>query len=537
MMRTHALGWSLAVLCATFLHQLPAWANPTILGQWQFRYGVNSPSLVNAASSFLGNCALCHYSASQAQLMAGTDVRWNGYGSFLKQHSLNFATAETVDSDGDPMGTTNLQEIQAGTQPGWRAGNNNIYSATGAVLASNVAAPAGISGNLDPLPLPALSINSITAPEGNSGTTPFVFTVTLSAPSALTVTVNFATADATATAGSDYMATSGTLTFTPGQTSRTITVNVNGDTAVEPTESFVVNLSAPTNATIAVAQGVGTIINDDVDAPTNNFEGLWWNSPGGSESGWGINFAHQGDVIFASWFTYDLARKGWWLVMAAFNTGGNTFSGTLYQATGPPFDAVPFPPLGTPGGATAAAVGTGTLTFTDSNNATFAYTVNGISQIKSITREMIGLGPLPTCTFSPQNNLVAATNYQDLWWAAPAGFEDGWGINLTHNGAIIFGTWFTYDHDRTPMWLVVTAPRTGPTTYAGDLLRTTGPPFNSVPFPPIGSPGGATGTKVGTATFTFSDGNTGTFAYSVNGVSQTKAITREVFRPPGTVCQ
>ena len=258
-----------------------------------------------------------------------------------------------------------------------------------------------------------------------------------------------------------------------------------------------------------------------------NYEGLWWNAPAGSESGWGINFAHQGDVIFASWFTYDLHGKGWWLVMTAPSTGGNTFSGTLVTVTGPAFDAVPFDPsqvVGTP-------VGTGTLTFVDANNGSFVYTVNGISQTKAITRQVFGL--LPTCTFSAQNNLATATNYQDLWWKAPAASESGWGINFTHQGDTIFATWFTYDHDHTPMWLVVTANKTAPGTYSGTLLRTTGPAFNAVPF----NPAAVVGTNVGTATLTFTSGNTATFAYTVNGVSQTKAITREVFRSPGTVCQ
>jgi serine protease len=258
-----------------------------------------------------------------------------------------------------------------------------------------------------------------------------------------------------------------------------------------------------------------------------HYEGLWWASPAMSEAGWGINFAHQGDVVFASWFTYDLSGKGWWLVMTAPNTGGNTFSGPLLTVTGPAFDAVPFDPaqvVGTP-------VGTGTLTFSDANNGTFAYTVNGISQTKNITREVFG--PVPTCTFSASNNLAAATNYQDLWWKKPAASESGWGINLTHQGDTIFATWFTYDHDHTPMWLVVTATKTGPGIYSGDLFRTTGPPFSAVPFNPMA----VVGTKVGTASFTFSDGNNAAFAYTVNGVSQTKPITREVFRAPGTVCQ
>ncbi|MGH8851298.1 MAG: S8 family peptidase [Casimicrobiaceae bacterium] len=266
-----------------------------------------------------------------------------------------------------------------------------------------------------------------------------------------------------------------------------------------------------------------------------NYGGLWWNAPGGSEAGWGINFAHQGGTIFASWFTYDSSGKAWWLVMSAGQTAPNSYSGALYQATGPAFDAVPFPPIGNPGGATGAAVGTGTLTFSDANDGTFAYTVNGISQTKAITRQTFG--PLPLCTFGQQVNLALTGNYQDLWWAAPAGSEAGWGVNLTHEGDIIFATWFTYDTDHTPMWLVATAAKSGRTSYSGDLTRLNrGPPFNSVPFPPIGAAGGATGSVVGSAEFAFFDGNSGTFTYTVNGETQTKNITREVFTAPGTVC-
>jgi hypothetical protein len=275
--------------------------------------------------------------------------------------------------------------------------------------------------------------------------------------------------------------------------------------------------------------------NNGATSVTANYQGLWYAAPAGSEAGWGINFTHQGDAIFASWFTFDLTGKGLWLVMTATKAVNGTYTGTLYQLTGPAFDAVPFPPLGSPGGATGIVVGTGTLTFTGSSDASFLYTVNGISQTKTVTRQ--AFGTLPTCTYSAQPNLALATNYQDLWWATPGGSESGWGVNLTHQGDTIFASWFTFDHDRTPMWLVVSAPRTAPGTYTGTLYRLTGPPFNTVPFPPLGSPGGATGTSVGTATFTFSDGNAGTFAYSVNASTQTKNITRQLFQPPaGTVC-
>ena len=268
---------------------------------------------------------------------------------------------------------------------------------------------------------------------------------------------------------------------------------------------------------------------------TLNYGGLWWNSPGGSESGWGINFAHQGDQIFASWFTYDLTGKAWWLVMSATLTAPRVYSGSLFQGTGPSFDSVPFPPLGAPGGATGSSAGTGTLRFNDANNGIFTYTVNGITQTKSITRETFG--PLPACAFGVQANLALTTNYQDLWWAAPAGSEAGWGINLAHESDTIFATWYTFDHDHTPMWLVSTLTKNGPSSYSGDLIRlTSGPPFNAVPFAPIGSPGGATGTFVGGATLNFSDGNTGTFSYTVGALAQSKNITREVFASPGTVC-
>jgi hypothetical protein len=256
-----------------------------------------------------------------------------------------------------------------------------------------------------------------------------------------------------------------------------------------------------------------------------NYEGLWWAAPAGSESGWGINFAHQGDVIFASWFTYDLTGKGLWLVMTAPKTAPGVYSGTLYTTTGPAFSAVPFNPAQVSG----TAVGAGTLIFTGNGSGSFAYTVNGISQVKSITRELFG--PQPTCVFAG-GDLSAAVNYQDLWWAAPAGVESGWGVNLTHQGDTIFASWFTYDTDHTPLWLVVTAPKAAPGVYSGTLYRTTGPAFNAVPF----NPANVVGTAVGAATFNFVNGSSGTFSYTVNGISQVKPITREVFTSPGTIC-
>src|SRR5205823_3577437 len=98
--------------------------------------------------------------------------------------------------------------------------------------------------------------------------TNFVFNVLLSDNSGQTVTVNYATvAGGTATLGSDYQSASGTLTFAPGEGGKTVTVLVNGDTQEEPDETFFVQLSNPTNATLGVNQAPGVIVNDDA-APT-----------------------------------------------------------------------------------------------------------------------------------------------------------------------------------------------------------------------------------------------------------------------------
>lgn len=112
-----------------------------------------------------------------------------------------------------------------------------------------------------------ISINNVTVNEGNLGTTNATFNITLDEASTQPVTVNYATGDGTATAGSDYTTKSGTVTFNPGDTNQNITIEVQGDLLDEPDESFFVNLSNATNATIADARGTGTIQDDDLAPP------------------------------------------------------------------------------------------------------------------------------------------------------------------------------------------------------------------------------------------------------------------------------
>lgn len=109
----------------------------------------------------------------------------------------------------------------------------------------------------------ALSVDDVTVTEGDAGTTPAVFTARLSQASPLPVTVAYGTADQTAAAGSDYQAAAGTISFAPGVVTRTVSIGVMGDGAIETDETFVVNLSAPVGATLADGQGQATISDDD----------------------------------------------------------------------------------------------------------------------------------------------------------------------------------------------------------------------------------------------------------------------------------
>jgi hypothetical protein len=138
----------------------------------------------------------------------------------------------------------------------------NVTNVTGATVLDGQG-----QGTIQTDDVPVLSITqAVSVAEGNSSTTNATFTVTLTPAINQTVTVNYATANGTATAGSDYQTTSGTLTFDPNQTTKTIDVPVNGDTLVEPDETFTLGLSgASANATVSVTQGTGTgtITNDD----------------------------------------------------------------------------------------------------------------------------------------------------------------------------------------------------------------------------------------------------------------------------------
>ncbi|HEX8286252.1 MAG TPA: Calx-beta domain-containing protein [Pyrinomonadaceae bacterium] len=198
--------------------------------------------------------------------------------------SVNYATSDGTatasPTPGDYTAASSTLNIPAGSTSGkfivqvngdTTYESNETFNVTlsGATGGATISDNAGV-GNItsDDTTPPAFSISDVTLNEGNSGTVNFDFNVTLSAPSGLASSVSYATTSAggTATEGNDYTAKSSTLTFDPGQTSKTVTVPVNGDTIFENTETFFVNLSAPSGATVSDAQGLGTITNDEASS-------------------------------------------------------------------------------------------------------------------------------------------------------------------------------------------------------------------------------------------------------------------------------
>jgi hypothetical protein len=255
----------------------------------------------------------------------------------------------------------------------------------------------------------------------------------------------------------------------------------------------------------------------NVDA--TNYTNLWWNP---AEPGWGLNVNHQGNILFTTLFTYDSDGTPMWLVMSnGARQADGSFSGPLYRARGPAFNAVPW------GAVSLTQVGTMTLQFTDGKHGTLTYTVNGVVVSKSITVQVFS-SPVPTCSWSAFDRSFTR-NVQDLWFNPS---ESGWGLNLAHQGDIVFATLFTYDATGKAAWYVMSngVVNAGQDGFSGVLYRTSARSFDASPWVP------ATVTSVGSMQVQFTNGNTMEMSYNIEGVAVTKSAQRQVFATPKPDC-
>jgi hypothetical protein len=187
-----------------------------------------------------------------------------------------------------------------------------------------------------PVPQPTVSINNVALLNGTSGTTAFTFTVTLSAASINPVTVQYATADGTATAADgDYTPASGTLTFAPGQTQQKTTVQVNGDAVAEPNETFTVNLTSATGAVLGSSSGTGTIedgyIGPDSYEPDNTLATAHNFGTVSTLNQTGLTLNTATDVDY---YRFAPGSRGTYVVSATPTQGSGTLGLTVYNAAG-----------------------------------------------------------------------------------------------------------------------------------------------------------------------------------------------------------
>jgi CSLREA domain-containing protein len=208
-------------------------------------------SALNAAftvslSSASGKTVTIKYATANGTAAAGKDYT-------AKSGTLTFLAEQTTKTIAVSVRGDVLDEV-----------NETFFLNLSTPVNATIADNQGLGTINDNDPTPSITIDNRVVTEPDSGAINAIFTVKLSAASGQSITVKYATGGGTAASGTDYTAVAlTTLTFSPGQTSKTVTVQVRGDTVKEANETFFVNLSGASNATISDAQGLGTITNDD----------------------------------------------------------------------------------------------------------------------------------------------------------------------------------------------------------------------------------------------------------------------------------
>ena len=245
--------------------------------------------------------------------------------------SLSFNWDRSITQIWDATISSHIANQYVITNAGWNAtiapGGTVAFGFNGS--AGNVGSDVPTNYVLNGVPLgasaaPALSINNVTVNDGTAGATA-AFTVTLSQAAATAVTVGYTTADGTAIAGTDYTATSGTLTFSPGTLSQSISVPIKPDTAAKSNLTFQVNLSGAVGATLATTAGTGTIV-DTIPPPasssaTASFEVT---SDWGTGFGGQITLSNNGSTAINNWtlaFNWDRSITSIWNASIVSHTG------------------------------------------------------------------------------------------------------------------------------------------------------------------------------------------------------------------------
>ncbi len=242
-------------------------------------------------------------------------------------------------------------------------------------------------------------------------------------------------------------------------------------------------------------------------AQSANQVGFWWKP---TESGWGLSIQQQGARTFAIWYTYsDQSVPVWHTLDCAF--AGTVCAGDLYSGTG-----LPFAQITTNANAMIAKSGTASLTLTSANRMNLAYTIGSVTQTKADLEpfNFSGNTGAPVCALQAGSR-ATASNYTDLWWGGVN--ASGWGVQISHQGAQIFFGWYAYDDQGRASWLtgLGTQDSGNPTRFSGNVTKVnTGTPFSQ-----ITGPNATPATVIGSFVMNFANGESGTFTYTIPGVT------------------
>ena len=285
---TGTLTFAIGETSKTFT--VPVLGDTTVEANETFTISLTSPSnatlsaaasaVVTLSNDDVPSIAIANVSVAEGNVGNTANVTVTLSAASTQDISVNYTTADGTASNGSDYSATvgSLLFVAGETSKTISIpvlGDVNIESdenftvalatPTNATLSANATATVTLTNDDQAVVLPTLSVTAAsTVVEGNTGSSTASVTVTLSARSSQTVSVNYATTDGTATAGSDYTASTGTLSFAPGETSKTFTVPILGDADVETDENFTISLLSPVNASLGTSSTVITLSNDDI---------------------------------------------------------------------------------------------------------------------------------------------------------------------------------------------------------------------------------------------------------------------------------
>lgn len=237
--------------------------------------------------------------------------------------------------------------------------------------------------------------------------------------------------------------------------------------------------------------------------------GLYWNP---AESGWGVQFTQRGDSIFATIYHYDANGNAKWYVasncLRVADPAPLRCRGNIEEATGPRFFGVPFD-VSAVRVTTAGAID---LTFHDASHATMSFNIGAVARAIELQRQVFRHPP-PTPEF----------DMTDLYNNAS---EPGWGLSVSHQGDIMFITWYVYDDLGRPAWLVAPncAVNSEGGSCSGPLYRVTGPPFG-----PSFDPARVTTEAVGQLALAWLGPDFVSVQWTIGGVPGSKGLARQRF--------